>query len=69
ANALDNRHGNITQAGTHDLSLNLPGGLNNQDGVIATNSQNLTINTADLNNQTGRIEHAGSGNLLLTASR
>lgn len=50
ANALDNRHGNITQAGTHDLSLNLPGGLNNQDGVIATNSQNLTINTADLNN-------------------
>ncbi|BFN00770.1 hypothetical protein MOXK02_23280 (plasmid) [Moraxella sp. K02] len=69
ANALDNRHGNITQAGTHDLSLNLPGGLNNQDGVIATNSQNLTINTADLNNQTGRIEHAGSGSLLLTASR
>lgn len=69
ANALDNRHGNITQAGTHDLSLNLPGGLNNQDGVIATNSQNLTINTADLNNQTGNIQHAGSGNLLLTASR
>ena len=69
ANALDNRHGNITQAGTHDLSLNLPGGLNNQDGVIATNSQNLTIHTSELNNQTGRIEHAGSGNLLLTASR
>ena len=69
ANALDNRHGNITQAGTHDLSLNLPGGLNNQDGVIATNSQNLTINTADLNNQTGNIQHAGSGSLLLTASR
>ena len=69
ANALDNRHGNITQAGTHDLSLNLPGGLNNQDGVIATNSQNLTINTADLNNQTGNIQHAGSGILLLTASR
>ena len=69
ANALDNRHGNITQAGTSDLSLNLPGGLNNLDGVIASNSQNLTINTADLNNQTGRIEHAGSGNLLLTASR
>lgn len=69
ANALDNRHGNITQAGTSDLSLNLPGGLNNQDGVIATNSQNLTINTADLNNQTGNIQHAGSGNLLLTASR
>ena len=69
ANALDNRHGNITQAGTHDLSLNLPGGLNNQDGVIATNSQNLTINTSELNNQTGRIEHAGSGSLLLTASR
>ena len=69
ANALDNRHGNITQAGTSDLSLNLPGGLNNQDGVIATNSQNLTINTADLNNQTGNIQHAGSGSLLLTASR
>lgn len=69
ANALDNRHGNITQAGTNDLSLNLPGGLNNQDGVIATNSQNLTINTSELNNQTGNIQHAGSGSLLLTASR
>ena len=68
ANALDNRHGNITQAGTSDLSLNLPGGLNNQDGVIATNSQNLTINTSELNNQTGRIEHAGSGKLALTAT-
>ena len=68
ANALDNRHGNITQAGTRDLSLNLPGGLNNQDGVIATNSQNLTINTSELNNQTGRIEHAGSGKLALTAT-
>ena len=69
ANALDNRHGNITQAGTSDLSLNLPGGLNNQDGVIATNSQNLTIHTSELNNQTGNIQHAGSGSLLLTASR
>ncbi|OPH35906.1 hemagglutinin repeat-containing protein [Moraxella atlantae] len=69
ANALDNRYGSITQAGSGDLSLNLPGGLNNQDGVIATNSQNLTLNTSELNNQTGKIQHAGNGSLVLASSR
>jgi filamentous hemagglutinin len=42
--------------------------INNRAGTIASNSKNLTLNTATLNNQQGNIVHAGSGLLNLNVT-
>lgn len=65
---LDNQRGSISQSGSADLNLNFAGGINNQHGQIATNSQNFTISTLEFDNQAGRIGHAGNGQLSLTAN-
>ncbi|WGG52841.1 hemagglutinin repeat-containing protein [Rugamonas sp. DEMB1] len=68
---LNNGHGSIVQSGGGDtaLTLSAPGGtLNNTAGRIAVNSANLTLGAATLINQDGKIEHAGSGTLAMTAA-
>ncbi|WP_410472329.1 filamentous hemagglutinin N-terminal domain-containing protein [Faucicola mancuniensis] len=67
-NQLNNQRGSIRQSGTADLTFNFAGGISNQQGQIATNSQNFIINTPTLKNKAGRIEHAGNGQLSLTAN-
>ncbi|SDN20953.1 filamentous hemagglutinin family N-terminal domain-containing protein, partial [Janthinobacterium sp. OK676] len=61
AHDLSNIGGQISQFGSSDLLLQLPGTLNNSSGRIASNSQNLAIRTQLLYNVDGKMEHAGTG--------
>ena len=60
ANRLNNTDGSLIQTGKQDLTLALVDGIDNTRGEIASNSDNLTINTSLLNNSSGKITHAGS---------
>ncbi|HWV14976.1 MAG TPA: hemagglutinin repeat-containing protein [Cellvibrio sp.] len=65
ARNLINVQGELAQVGDGDLALHLAGTLNNDQGRIATNSQNLSIKAAAVTNASGKLEHAGSGELSL----
>ena len=58
AKRLINTDGKLTQTGKQDLTLALAEGIDNTRGEIASNSDNLTINTNLLNNSSGKIIHA-----------
>lgn len=68
AHDLSNVQGEIVQTGTGDLTLNLPGSLDNTQGRIATNSQNFRLTAATLTNTDGRLEHAGTGSFKIEAA-
>jgi filamentous hemagglutinin len=68
---LNNQNGQIIQTGTADTTIALTsptGALDNTSGRIATNSRNLTLAANTLTNTDGKIEHAGSGTLGITAA-
>ncbi|MGK3142617.1 hemagglutinin repeat-containing protein, partial [Pantoea sp. C2G6] len=67
AHDLSSQQGVIMQSGGDDLSLTLPGSLNNRGGHIVSNSGNLNLNADTLDNQSGEISHAGSGTLAIDA--
>ncbi|MDP2065518.1 MAG: filamentous hemagglutinin N-terminal domain-containing protein, partial [Burkholderiaceae bacterium] len=67
AHDLSNVQGVIVQTGSGDLTLNLPGTLDNTQGRIAANSANLNLAAATLINTDGRLEHAGTGALTIVA--
>src|SRR5471032_3116496 len=69
AHYLSNVGGQLTQLGTDDLAIELPGSLDNTRGTIATNSQALRLQAANLSNQDGLIQHAGTGALDMTAAQ
>lgn len=66
ARKLDNTQGQIIQTGTDDLKLNHKDGIINKDGTIAANSNNITLNADRIDNQKGRIQHAGTGTVSIT---
>ncbi|MBA5688164.1 hemagglutinin repeat-containing protein [Rugamonas apoptosis] len=69
--SLDNTQGAMVQTGGGDTSivLSAPDGIiNNTQGRIAVNSHNLTLAAGTLNNTDGRIEHAGTGTLVMSAA-
>uniref|UniRef100_UPI002FCBB8FD two-partner secretion domain-containing protein n=1 Tax=Polaromonas sp. TaxID=1869339 RepID=UPI002FCBB8FD len=68
AQSLSNAGGEIVQTGLGDMAINLAGDLNNAQGRIAANAQNLTLAAQTLTNTTGKIEHAGTGQLAITAN-
>ena len=61
APSLDNTAGKILQLGTDDTNLIFNGALNNAQGTIATNGQNLKIAGSSIDNSAGSITHAGDG--------
>ena len=67
AHDLSNVAGHITQSGATDLAIQLPGTLNNTQGHIASNSQNLAIGANTITNVDGQIQHAGTGTLSISA--
>ncbi|MGV3345992.1 filamentous hemagglutinin N-terminal domain-containing protein, partial [Enterobacteriaceae bacterium LUAb1] len=69
ASALSNQQGIVQQLGQQDLTLSHPAGINNRAGTIASNSKNLTLSTADLNNRQGTLVHAGDGALSIQAGQ
>lgn len=68
ARRLDNQQGQLIQSGTQSLTLNHRDGINNRSGKIATNANDLTLQTASLNNRDGNVTHAGSGTLTVAAA-
>lgn len=69
ANSLSNQQGTVQQLGQQDLTLSHVSSINNRAGTIASNSKNLTLNTANLNNQQGTLVHAGDGALIIQATQ
>ncbi len=61
--SLDNSNGELLQTGSDEMRLQLPGGLINTGGRIASNASTLRLGATTLDNTGGRIEHAGSGSL------
>ncbi len=63
---LTNHGGTITQYGLSAMGVNVSGTLDNSaGGVIQTNSTDLTLAPAQLNNAGGTITHAGTGTLTI----
>ncbi|UAN24660.1 hemagglutinin repeat-containing protein (plasmid) [Enterobacter sp. JBIWA003] len=69
ANSLSNQQGTVQQLEQQDLTLSHVSSINNRAGTIASNSKNLTLNTANLNNQQGTLVHAGDGALIIQATQ
>jgi filamentous hemagglutinin len=68
---LDNKQGTIIQSGAGDTRIALTsaeGRFDNNEGRIAVNSTNLTLGAGTLINTDGRVEHAGTGALSITAA-
>lgn len=68
AAALDNTDGEILQTGSSELQLQLPGSLTNTRGRIASNSSTLNLTAITLDNNAGRIEHAGTDTLRISTT-
>ncbi|MGJ0481060.1 hemagglutinin repeat-containing protein [Pantoea agglomerans] len=69
ANRLSNQKGTVQQLGQQDLQLSHAGGINNREGTLASNSKNLTLTSATLDNQQGTILHAGDGQLTVNTGQ
>ena len=68
AGDLSNRSGELTQTGSGAMNLVTPSRIDNTDGIIASNAQNLTLTTGEIINTNGWIQHTGSGSLLVTVA-
>jgi filamentous hemagglutinin len=68
---LDNKQGTVIQSGAGDTRIVLTsadGRFDNTEGRIAVNSASLTLGAGTLVNTDGRVEHAGTGTLSITAA-
>jgi filamentous hemagglutinin len=66
ATNLTNAHGALTQLGSGAMGMNVSTTLDNSNGgAIQTNSTDLTLAPATLNNNGGTITHAGTGTLTI----
>ncbi|CAB3749046.1 hemagglutinin repeat-containing protein [Paraburkholderia humisilvae] len=69
ASNLTNEHGKLTQLGSGAMGLGVSGTLDNSNGgVIQTNSTDLTLAPALLNNNGGTLTHAGTGTLTIDSA-
>lgn len=66
AQSLDNRSGQFLHGGTGTASWTIRDVLQNDKGVFSTNADRLILNAGSVSNAEGRIEHAGSGGMLLS---
>ena len=67
--ALTNQKGALKQLGAGDLQLSFADGINNASGEIASNSRNLTVNTAIFDNQQGSVLHLGAGDFTFNSTQ
>lgn len=59
---LDNSaNGQLRALGGASSKLNLSGALNNQNGTLEFGSQAFSLDAANVNNQSGMLQHAGTG--------
>ncbi|EKP3279870.1 hemagglutinin repeat-containing protein [Escherichia coli] len=62
AQSLSNYRGKLIQTGTGDFSLNLPGGVDNREGLLAANGA-VRLDALSLDNRRGKVQAAQSGSL------
>nr|WP_089566723.1 hemagglutinin repeat-containing protein [Escherichia coli] len=62
AQSLSNRKGSLIQTGTGDFSLNLPGSVDNREGLLAANGA-VRLDALSLDNRRGKVQAAQSGSL------
>ncbi|MGY0619423.1 hemagglutinin repeat-containing protein [Lysobacter sp. A378] len=65
--ALSNRSGTLTHSGQDAAAVRVSGTLDNTVGTLTSNAGYLSIGAGIVVNEAGRLEHAGSGGLQLTA--
>ncbi|MDQ0590732.1 hemagglutinin repeat-containing protein [Variovorax paradoxus] len=63
SNLANTNGGQIVQTGTGATVLAVSGGIDNSNGRIASNGQDLSLSGATITNTGGGIEHAGTGTL------
>lgn len=66
AASLGNSNGSLTQSGTGTTTFTLSGNLDNTNGNIASNALSVNLNTGSLVNNSGQLNHAGSGTLAIS---
>ena len=69
AKQLDNSQGKIQHIGNNEFTLDFVNGLNNKSGEISSNASSINLKTSALNNEAGKIIHAGSQQLNITADQ
>ena len=69
ADAWSNIKGQILQVGTADTKITVTNAIDNTQGYLASNGQNMSISSASLDNTEGSILHAGSGTLSITTGQ
>ncbi|SQK33805.1 putative adhesin/hemagglutinin/hemolysin [Escherichia coli] len=62
AQSLSNRKGSLIQTGTGDFSLNLPGSVDNREGLLAANGA-VRLDALSLDNRRGKVQAVQSGSL------
>ncbi|ASG19235.1 hemagglutinin repeat-containing protein [Salmonella enterica] len=67
ARSLSNHKGKLIQTGPGDFSLNLPGRVDNREGLIAANGT-VQLDVRSLDNRQGRVQAAQSGSLQVKAT-
>jgi filamentous hemagglutinin len=65
---LTNRGGKLTQYGTNDQTIRAGGTLDNTNGTVASNADNLNVFANRIVNDTGTVQHAGAGALTVNAA-
>lgn len=65
SNIANTNGGEIVQTGTGATTIATSGAIDNTQGRIATNGQDLSLSAASFTNTGGKIEHAGSGTLTI----
>jgi filamentous hemagglutinin len=66
ATNLTNEHGSLTQLGANAMGFDVSNAIDNSNGgVIQTNSTDLSLASASINNNGGTITHAGTGALTI----
>lgn len=69
AQSLNNAGGELLHGGATAASWNVRGLLDNRNGLISSNATSLLLNAQDVDNTSGRIEHAGLTRLLLNTQQ
>ncbi|MET3391088.1 filamentous hemagglutinin [Variovorax sp. 1140] len=63
SNIANTNRGEIVQTGTGATVLAVSRNIDNSNGRIATNGQDLTLQATSITNSSGKIDHAGAGTL------
>lgn len=68
SDSLSNVAGRITQSGAADTNVTTTGATNNTRGTIATNANNVNLQSGSLQNESGSITQAGNGALTISTN-